>query len=75
MKSELLDEARRLTLDERIDLVEAIWDTIPENADRDQLAVPEAHREELDRRLDAMREHPEASRPWGEVRARLERDP
>ncbi len=73
MKNDLLDEARRLPPEKRIELAEAIWDTIPETADRDELEVPQAHREELDRRLAALRERPDASSPWVDVRARLGR--
>jgi len=73
MKNDLLDRARQLSVDERIELAGAIWDTIPEHADRHQLEVPETHREELDRRLEAERISNEPGSPWAEARARLER--
>lgn len=73
MRSELLDEARRLTVTERIELVEAIWDTVAEDADLERLPIPEWHREELDRRLADVESKPHAGSPWEEVRKRLER--
>jgi putative addiction module component (TIGR02574 family) len=73
MKPELLDEARRLSVTERIELVEAIWDTVAEDAALEQLPVPDWHREELDRRLADLESDPAAGSPWPEVRRRLER--
>lgn len=72
MKSDLLDQARGLDLADRIDLVEAIWDTVDERIGVDDLAVPEAHRLELDRRLDVL--EPDTAMPWNEVRARLQQE-
>jgi putative addiction module component (TIGR02574 family) len=51
MKMTLLEEARHLPISERIELVEAIWHTIGEDASPDALPVSAAHRAELDRRL------------------------
>ena len=60
----------RLSVAERILLVEEIWDSIA--AEPDALEIPEAHREELDRRLDAYEADPTAGSPWEEVKARLQ---
>ena len=73
MRSELLDEAKRLSVSERIELVEAIWDTVAEDADLEQLPIPDWHREELDRRLADLESDPHAGSSWTEVRKRLER--
>jgi putative addiction module component (TIGR02574 family) len=73
MKSELLDEAKRLSVSERIELVEAIWDTVAEDANLEQLPIPSWHREELDRRLADLESDPHAGSPWADVRKRLER--
>ena len=73
MKAELLEEVRHLPVEERIELAEAIWDTIAEDAGSDALPLAESHRLELDRRLSELEAHPDAARPWEEVRARLER--
>lgn len=42
---------RELPIDERIRLVEDLWDSIAE--DQEALAVPESHKRELDARLRA----------------------
>ena len=73
MKTELLDEARRLSVEERIELVEAIWDSVAEDASVESLPVSELHREELDRRLADWRDNPEAGSPWKEALDRLKR--
>jgi len=65
----LLDQINQLPVDERIKLVEDIWDSIaviPES-----VPVPESHRAELDRRLDHP--SPDPSLSWDEVQARLRR--
>ncbi|MEZ4223527.1 MAG: addiction module protein [Polyangiaceae bacterium] len=58
-----------LSIDEKIDYVESLWDQIVERAD---LPIPDWHRELLRERLDAYRADPTAGRPWGEVRAELQ---
>lgn len=73
MSKSLLNEAAKLSVSERLDLVEAIWDTIA--ADPAALPLSDGHREELDRRLDDFERDPNAGSPWEEVRARLERIP
>ena len=55
-----------LTVSERIQLVEDIWDSIAECPEA--LALTEAQREELDRRLDAHEREPDAGSPWPVVR-------
>jgi putative addiction module component (TIGR02574 family) len=71
MNTTLLDEAKRLSLDERIQLVTAIWDSVAEDATTGDLPVPESHRLELDRRLADRRTNPEAESTWTEVSDRL----
>ena len=74
MRSDLLDDVKSLTVAERIELAEAIWDTVAEDAGIDVLPVSEAHRRELDRRLEDLEENPSAESSWKDVRTRLERD-
>ncbi len=58
-----------LSVAERIQMVEDIWDSIA--------AVPEAvplnedQKKELDHRLEAYHQNPDAGSPWIEVRERL----
>lgn len=73
MRSDLLGEVRALSVAERIELAEAIWDTVAEDAGLDALAVPASHQQELDRRLAEIRANPDVGSAWDEVRSRLER--
>jgi len=60
----------RLSLAERILLVEEIWDSIA--AEAEALAVPQSHKDELDRRLAADHADPHAGASWEEVKSRLQ---
>ena len=64
-----LSDILGLPIDERIRLVEEIWDSIAEVPE----AVPltEAQKEELDRRLAEYEANPAEGAPWAEVRARI----
>jgi putative addiction module component (TIGR02574 family) len=66
--STVLDEIRKLSLAERIQLVET-WDSIAREAD--EFPVPASHREELARRREEHRRNPEDVVPWEEVRRQL----
>ena len=57
----------RLSAEHRLRLIGEIWDSLS----TESTAIPESHREELDRRLAAADADPAAGRPWEEVRARL----
>ena len=70
MKGNLLAQAAKLSVPERIDLAEAIWDTVA--PDLGAVPLPESHRAELERRLVDLDENPDVGSPWEEVRARLE---
>jgi putative addiction module component (TIGR02574 family) len=67
MNTVLTAEINRLSQAEKLLLVEDLWDQIA--AAPDNLSVPAAHREMLDRRLSA--DGGDAGRPWHEVRAEL----
>jgi putative addiction module component (TIGR02574 family) len=62
-----LAEIASLSVDERIRLIEAVWDTIA--AEPDRLELTDAQREELDRRLAAYAESPDCTIPWEDVKA------
>jgi putative addiction module component (TIGR02574 family) len=71
MRPELLDEARRLSVNDRIELVEAIWNSVSEDAALEQLSLSDLHRAELDRRLADWEENPGSGGSWAEVHERL----
>lgn len=60
----------RLSVSERIQLVEDLWDSIA--ASGADVPLTAAEIQELDRRLDDLEANPGASVPWDEVRARIE---
>ena len=64
------DEILHLPVDARLALVERIWDSIA--ADTNAVPMPEDHRAELERRLEAP--DPGSDLPWEEVRASLRPD-
>ncbi|MCI0749102.1 MAG: addiction module protein [Nevskiales bacterium] len=64
-----LSEVLKLPVQERIRLVEAIWDSVAEQPDRIELAPWQA--EELDRRFAAYQANPSDGIPWIEVKRRI----
>ena len=56
-----------MTIDERLALVEAIWDSIA--AKPEQLPLTEAQMLELDRRLAAHKANPKDVIPWETIKA------
>lgn len=58
-----------LSVAERIQMVEDIWDSIA--AVPEAVPLSEGHRRELDRRLEAYHLNPDAGSPWTEVRERI----
>jgi putative addiction module component (TIGR02574 family) len=59
----------RMSIAERIDLVQEIWDSIAAEVERSPLT--EAQRNEVDRRLAAHQLNPQAAIPWEQVEAEL----
>lgn len=58
-----------LSVAERIQLVEDIWDSVATESDAVELTS--AQRAELDRRLADLDADPTSGQPWEEVKARL----
>ena len=67
--SAALAQIRTLSPDDRIRLVQAIWDSIPE-ADRAPDLTDE-QKAELDRRLADLRANPQIGLTWEQVKARV----
>ena len=66
--SAALTEIKTLSIDERIRLVQAIWDSIVADSG-EQVELTEAQRQELARRLADHAANPSAVIPWEEVKA------
>lgn len=65
-----IDDYKTLSVAERIQLVEDIWDSIATEAPG-LLQLSEAEKEELDRRVEAHRADPSTAIPWEQVREKL----
>lgn len=72
MERNLLEEAKKLSFAEKIQLVEDLWDAIAEEAAARPLSP--AQKRLLEARLNESRENPEAGRPWEEVLTEIERN-
>jgi putative addiction module component (TIGR02574 family) len=62
---------RRLSIAERLQLVEDIWDSIAADAGPESLPVPEEDKALLDERLADQEANPGTGAPWPEVRSRI----
>jgi putative addiction module component (TIGR02574 family) len=71
MSTFALSELLKLPVPERLRLVEAIWDSIADVPEA--IALSDAERAELDRRLEAFLKNPREGSPWPEVKARITR--
>lgn len=60
----------KLSVSERIQLVEDIWDSIAAEAP-DTVSLSQEQKDELQRRLAAHRVDPSSAVPWEQVRSRL----
>lgn len=63
-------EIKKLSVAERILMVQEIWDSIA--AEQESLAVTEAQKAELDRRIASYNVSPDEGRSWEEIKHRLE---
>ena len=67
-----LDELRKLDVEARLALVQELWDSIVEDAQRGaRLPLSDEERRELDDRLREDDEDPDGAIPWSVARARL----
>jgi putative addiction module component (TIGR02574 family) len=70
MRMDEIPELARLTVAEKILLLEDLWDSIA--ADEASVPVPPSHREELDRRLAQYEKDPGNLLTLDELRGRIE---
>ena len=60
----------RLSVEQRLALIDEIWDSLPETVEPMD-AIPEHHREEIERRYADAIANPGIGIPWREVLAQL----
>lgn len=63
------DELRQLSIAERLELMESIWNSLAEMPD--DLDVRDWHKQELDKRLAAHAADPSTAEPWSEVKVKI----
>ena len=69
----LREELRKLSAAERLELIEELWDSLDE--DDEALALTDAQREDLERRLAEADADPTGGSPWEEARERIRHRP
>lgn len=65
----MMQDILKLSIAERIMMVEAIWDSIAE--DQDKVELSSETKELLNGRLEAHKKDPEEGSGWDEVKARI----
>ncbi|MFS8084344.1 MAG: addiction module protein [Acidobacteriota bacterium] len=73
MSTNLVNTAKKLPLAERIELIEALWESIAEDGYEPRLTAEQAS--ELDRRLDAHRLDPDSVVSWESIKKDLRNRP
>lgn len=62
-------DIENLNVEERLRLIEELWESLDEDASR--IPLTQAQKEELDRRLDEIDEGDDAGIPWDDVLERI----
>lgn len=69
MKSISASDISEMPIQQRIQLVEDIWDSIAEMPEAVQ--IPQWHKQELEKRLEAYHANPNEGSPWKDVKKRI----
>ncbi|MBD2446987.1 addiction module protein [Nostoc sp. FACHB-152] len=67
-----LNEIKTLSIEERIRLVQAIWDSIA--AEQAYPYITETQKQELDRRINDYEANPDNVMTWEEIKASIKRE-
>ncbi|HEY2412813.1 MAG TPA: addiction module protein [Pirellulaceae bacterium] len=65
----IMKEVGNWPVEDRLRLIEEVWDTLSDR--KGGMVLSESHTQDLQRRLDAYRDHPQTGAPWDEVKSRL----
>ena len=71
MSNELREELLKLSIAERLELVEEIWDSIALDCDRDGYALSNEQRADLEQRVAEANADPGGGSSWQEARERI----
>jgi putative addiction module component (TIGR02574 family) len=66
----IIKEVGNWPAEERLRLIEEVWETF--SAPTGGTILSDAHKQDLQRRLEVYRENPKSGSPWNEVKARLQ---
>jgi putative addiction module component (TIGR02574 family) len=64
----------KLSVDERLDLIDDLWESIEGDQPAGEFVIPEDHRRELERRIADADANPDAGIPFAEWKAKLAAD-
>ena len=64
-----LKEIRKLSVEERLSLVESIWDSIADDTNPDGIAIPEAEKAEILKRFNEFKAGNQKTYSWDEVKS------
>jgi putative addiction module component (TIGR02574 family) len=67
--SQIPEDFKTLSSDDRIEYVQSLWDFIAHTPD--QVPVPESHKKVLDQRLTAYKNDPDSAESWDKTRDRI----
>ncbi len=74
-KAALREELRKLSLVERLEFVEELWDSIAAACEREPFPLTDEQRADLERRLAEADADPAGGAPWEEVLERIRQRP
>ena len=66
-------DIKAMTIEQRLDLIERVWDTLVEMPN--EIPIPDWHKHELERRLQDLEQDPGAGASLEEVERRIARRP
>lgn len=69
-KISIQDEAKKMSVAERIILAQELWDSIV--VDQENIELTKGEQDELERRLSEYQSSPDEGSSWSEVKARIE---
>jgi len=67
--SQIPEDFKILSSDDRIEYVQSLWDFIAQTPD--QVPIPESHKQVLDNRLATHQDEAKLAEPWDQARDRI----
>ena len=65
----VLEQAMRLSVEEKLDLISALWESVAEHPER--IPVRDWQLKELEQRIEAQRKDPQPGQTWAEVKREI----